>query len=448
MAQDSLKLTPAQTSDVEAVSEKLLTDVADWVIADQASLSRDMVAVVSIFLLVVTYHLQNPLLQFDVNFGKAFRNATLQPVLVVGLLICAVLLVFHGLPNAARWRRLRAQPVRLGAAVVLLAYAGFILLAVVLKFNLIGAVLGLPQAAFWEAVGDDGPLALFETALTISTIFEYLALAAVLALWAPWNRVPLYLRAERRNGPVLLISLLVLVLWEALLVVFQVQQFLLPRPSVIGQTFLDVYSRGLISVGWNTFQNGFWGFVVGCGLGILTGLVSSRFTSFSRALLPLAIAANSVPMIAFAPIMNNWFGALNPASKIAIVAVLTYFPSMISTVRGLTNVDNLSLELMRSYAATDMEIFRKLRLPNTLPYIFSALKLSTTLAMIGAIVSEYFGGSTQGLGYRIREDAALFKYPESWAAIIMASLLGILFYLLVSAVERAVMPWHISFREE
>ena len=170
--------------------------------------------------------------------------------------------------------------------------------------------------------------------------------------------------------------------------------------------------------------------------------------SFSRALLPLAIAANSVPMIAFAPIMNNWFGALNPASKIAIVAVLTYFPSMISTVRGLTSVDNLSLELMRSYAATEMEIFRKLRLPNALPYIFSALKLSTTLAMIGAIVSEYFGGSTQGLGYRIREDAALFKYPESWAAIIMASLLGILFYLLVSAVERAVMPWHISFREE
>ena len=448
MAQDSLKLTPAQKSDVEAASETVYPAAADRVLGEQASLGRDMIAVVAIFLLVVTYHLQNPLLQFEVNLGRAFRNATLQPVLAVGLLLCALLLAFQGLPNAARWSRLRAQPVRLGAAVVLLAYAVFILLAIVLKFNLFGAVLGLPQEAFWAAVDDDGPLVLFETALTLGTIFEYLALAAVLALWAPWSRAPLYLRTARRNAPVLLVSLLVLVLWEALLVAFQVQQFLLPRPSVIGQTFLDVYSRGLISVGWNTFQNGFWGFVVGCGLGILTGLVSSRFTSFSRALLPLAIAANSVPMIAFAPIMNNWFGALNPASKIAIVAVLTYFPSMISTVRGLTSVDNLSLELMRSYAATDMEIFRKLRLPNALPYIFSALKLSTTLAMIGAIVSEYFGGSTQGLGYRIREDAALFKYPESWAAIIMASLLGILFYLLVSAVERAVMPWHISFRDE
>jgi NitT/TauT family transport system permease protein len=103
---------------------------------------------------------------------------------------------------------------------------------------------------------------------------------------------------------------------------------------------------------------------------------------------------------------------------------------------------------MRSYAATDWEIFRKLRLPTALPFIFSALKVATTLGMIGAIVSEYFGGSTQGLGYRIREDAQLFRYAESWSAIIVASLLGILFYLLITALERALMPWHISFREE
>jgi NitT/TauT family transport system permease protein len=231
-------------------------------------------------------------------------------------------------------------------------------------------------------------------------------------------------------------------------VAFGVQEFLLPRPSVIGTTFLEIYSRGLISVAWNTFQNAFWGFMLGCSAGILTGLISARFTSFSRALLPLAIAANSVPMIAFAPIMNNWFGALNPMSKIAIVGVLTYFPAMISTIKGLTSVDATSLELMKSYAAGPMEIFVKLRFPNAMPYIFSALKVSTTLSMIGAIVSEYFGGSTQGLGYRIREDAALFRYPESWSAIIVASLLGILFYLLVTAVERLVMPWHVSFRDE
>jgi NitT/TauT family transport system permease protein len=103
---------------------------------------------------------------------------------------------------------------------------------------------------------------------------------------------------------------------------------------------------------------------------------------------------------------------------------------------------------MQSYAAAPMTIFRKLRLPNALPYIFSALKLATTLSMIGAIVSEYFGGSTAGLGFRIRDDAGLFKYPEAWAAILMASLGGILFYLLVSAVERAMLAWHVSFREK
>jgi NitT/TauT family transport system permease protein len=160
------------------------------------------------------------------------------------------------------------------------------------------------------------------------------------------------------------------------------------------------------------------------------------------------VAINAVPIIALAPIMNNWFGALNPVSKIAIVAVLTYFPAMISTVKGLTSVDPLSLELMKSYAAKPLQVFRKLRLPSALPYIFSALKVATTLSMIGAIVSEYFGGSTAGLGYKIRDDAGLFRYPEAWASIVMASLFGILFYLGVSAVERALMSWHVSFREK
>jgi len=188
--------------------------------------------------------------------------------------------------------------------------------------------------------------------------------------------------------------------------------------------------------------------MLGCGLGILTGMVAARFIAFSRALLPIAIAINAIPIIALAPIFNNWFGALNPFSKVAVIAVLTYFPAMISTVRGLTTVDPLSLELMRSYAAPQFDVFRKARLPNALPYIFSALKVATTLAMIGAIVSEYFGGSTAGLGFKIRDDAGLFKYPEAWASILMASLFGILFYLVVSAVERALLHWHVSFREK
>jgi NitT/TauT family transport system permease protein len=408
----------------------------------RGGLTRDWIALVVIFLVVATYHIQNPLLQFEVQFGRAFRNPTLQPVLAVALLVGMALLV-------GKWKLLPQQPLRLAAAVGLGIYTLHMLLAVVLKFNLLGMVFGIPQELFLEQLGDETQAFVpqFQNALNISTIFEYAALLCVVILWEPWLRLPLYLKTIQRNASALLVAVIAVFLWETLIAVLQIQEFLLPRPSTISSTFVEIYPR-LVSVGWNTFQNAFWGFFVGCGAGVLTGLISARFTSFSKALLPLAIAINSVPIIAFAPIINNWFGALNPSSKIAIVALLTFFPAMISTVKGLTSVNNTSLELMRSYAASEWEIFRKLRFPSALPYIFSSFKVATTLSMIGAIVSEYFGGTTQGLGYRIREDAANFKYPEAWAAIIVASLLGILFYTLVSAVERAIMPWHVSFRDE
>ncbi|MCA9909456.1 MAG: ABC transporter permease, partial [Anaerolineae bacterium] len=372
--------------------------------------------------------------------GSAFRNATLQPVIAVGLILTSVIL-------AGDWASLRRSPLRLTAAIILLLYGLYIAAAVLLDFNLMGAFLGIDQAVFVDRLRDGAPLDLLEQHLQITVIFEYLALVAVVILWEPWTRLKLYTRALRKNTAPILVAVVVIALWEILINIFGIQEFLLPRPSVIAETFAEVYPR-LVSAAWNTFQNAFWGFVFGCGAGILTGIASARFTSFSRALLPLAVGINAVPIIALAPIMNLWFGDLNPASKIAIVAVLTYFPAMVSTVRGLNSVDQSSMELMKTYAANQMAIFRKLRLPSALPFIFSALKVATTLSMIGAIVSEYFGGSTAGLGFRIRDDAGLFKYPEAWSAIVMASVFGILFYLAVSAVERALMHWHISFREK
>jgi NitT/TauT family transport system permease protein len=436
---EALKITPHQASDVEAASEAVYSQAADQLL-QTATLGRDLLALLTIFLIVVTYHLQNPLLQFGVPLGQAFRNASLQPILVLAMVIGSAIMV--GNP-----KRLRAHWLRLTAAVVLGLYAFTIVFAILFRFNIFGVLVNVPQAAFLRELKDETLQAAMQSALTISTIFEYLALLAVVMLWQPWTRLALYRRAVIKNLPVLLVAIAVLIVWEMVINLFNIQQFLLPRPSVIGAKFIEIYPR-LVPVSWNTFQNAFWGFCFGCGLGIVTGLISSRFTSFSRALLPLAIAANSVPIIAFAPIFNNWFGPLSPLSKIAIVAVLTYFPAMISTVRGLSSADPLSVELMKSYAATEWEIFRKLRLPSALPFIFSALKVGTTLSMIGAIVSEYFGGSNQGLGYRIREDAALFRYSETWSAIIVASLLGILFYLLVSVAERWIMPWQVSLRED
>ncbi|HEX2622943.1 MAG TPA: ABC transporter permease [Phototrophicaceae bacterium] len=404
-----------------------------------SGLGRDQLALLTIFFIVVTYHIQNPLLQFVTQFGKAFRNTSLQPVLVSSLAISAGILII----STQAWKTVIGKVASAG----LILYTLYALLAILFQFNLLGALLGIPQAGFLDQIKGDTPTAPFETALAISTVFEYLALLCTLVLWSPWERLPVYLRVIRRNAPVLIVAVVFLILWEMIINVFQIQEFLLPKPTTIGGTFIEIYPR-LVSVGWNTFQNAVWGFIVGCGAGFITGMLSARFIVFSRALLPLAIAANSVPIIAFAPIINNWFGPLSPWSKVVIVGVLTYFPAMISTVRGLNSVSPLQIELMRSYAATEMAIFRKLRLPSSLPFVFSALKVGTTVSMIGAIVSEYFGGTTQGIGYRIREDAANFKYPEAWAAIIVASLLGILFYTLVSAVERGVMPWHVSFRDE
>lgn len=394
---------------------------------------RDVLAIIILLLISITYHIQNPLLQFDTQFGRAWRNASLQPVLVLGLALVVGLFL----------QDVRATRTGLGKTLTagLLSYVGFVLLAILAQWHLLGNLLGIPAEIFLEAYKGEELLPALETAVSLSNLWALSAVACLVVLWSPWARLSIYLQAIRKNAPVLAVAVLVLIGLELAITLFQIPQFFLPKPSTIASTFAEIYPR-LVTVSWNTFQNAVWGFIVGCGLGFLTGMVSARFTGFSSALLPLAIALNSVPIIAFAPIINNWFGALNPSSKIAIVAIMTYFPAMISTVRGLNSVTPLQIELMTSYAATQLQIFSKLRLPASLPFVFSALKVGTTASMIGAIVSEYFGGTTQGLGYRIREDAANFKYPEAWAAIIVASLLGILFYVLVSAVESRLMPWH------
>jgi NitT/TauT family transport system permease protein len=437
--------TPQQESDLKASSEVVYVSAADDIVGEEIrSLGRDLLALTVIFLIIVTYHIQNPLLQFESQFGRAFRNQSLQVVLALGLAASVVALIGW---RAQDWRERFGRPLQAVAVLVLGAYALFMLVAIVLGWNLLAALTGIDPAAMRAAVDDPALAAQLQTPLLISLIFQIAAVVSVIVLWAPWTRLGIYRREARKQFAVIVVAVVILLLWEGVIAIFNIQQFLLPSPSVIAETFASTYPR-LVASAWVTFQNAFWGFVVGCTAGILVGIASARFISFSKALLPVAIAINAIPIIALAPIFNNWFGALSPTSKIAIVAVLTFFPAMISTVRGLTSVEPLQLELMQSYAAAPMTIFRKLRLPNALPYIFSALKLATTLSMIGAIVSEYFGGSTAGLGFRIRDDAGLFKYPEAWAAILMASLGGILFYLLVSAVERAMLAWHVSFREK
>jgi NitT/TauT family transport system permease protein len=234
-------------------------------------------------------------------------------------------------------------------------------------------------------------------------------------------------------------------LWEGLVRGLNVQNFLLPPPSDIIETAWTERDT-LLGAAWFTFQEALGGWLIGCGAAILFALVLARWRTLATALMPFAIAANAVPIIAFAPITNNWFGTLNQTSKMVIAAVLCFFPVLVNTLRGLTSVRPQQIELMHSYAAGELEIFRRVRIPNALPYLFTGLKVATVLAMIGAIVGDYFGGSQDALGIQIRRQAGVFAFTEAWAAIVIASVLGILFYGAVAAVERLTMGWHPSAR--
>jgi NitT/TauT family transport system permease protein len=141
------------------------------------------------------------------------------------------------------------------------------------------------------------------------------------------------------------------------------------------------------------------------------------------------------------PIMFNWFGPTNPISWMMIVAVIVFFPVMINVVRGLTEVQPAALELMHSYAASELKVLFSLRIPNSLPYLFSALRVATVLSMIGSIVADFFGADRSTLGKYVIQEAAVLRFANTWAAIILASVVGILFYLLIVFIERQVTPW-------
>jgi NitT/TauT family transport system permease protein len=252
----------------------------------------------------------------------------------------------------------------------------------------------------------------------------------------------------RRIGdwiPAAVVFVLGITLWEGYVRGFDVESFLLPAPSAIVETLFDDLDF-FWSAGWFTFKEAVGGFAIGCSAGILFALVLARWRPLGRAIMPYAIAANAIPIIAFAPITNNWFGVLNPFSKMAIAGVLCFFPVLINTLRGLTSVRPSQIELMRSYAANEFEIFRRVRVPNATPFIFAALKVATVLAMIGAIVGDYFGGSDDALGIHIRRFVGISAFEEAWAAIVVASVLGIAFYAVVALAERLVAGWDPATR--
>jgi NitT/TauT family transport system permease protein len=250
------------------------------------------------------------------------------------------------------------------------------------------------------------------------------------------------MRLAHEYGPAALVLVAGLLVWEAAVYLFSIQFYLLPAPHVIVQSLRETYPL-LVEAGLYTFTEAVVGFVLGCGGGILAAMAASRSPAFAGLVLPYAVASASVPIIALAPLTIVWFG-VEQGSKIAIVVLMTFFPTFVSTLRGLLSVAPQSLELMRSYAASEQQIFWKLRLPHSLPMMFIALRACATLAMIGAVVSEFFGGPVKSLGVYIKSTASLFQTRQAWSAILVACALGLLFYFAVALAERLAMPWHFE----
>jgi NitT/TauT family transport system permease protein len=251
--------------------------------------------------------------------------------------------------------------------------------------------------------------------------------------------------------PAIAVFVGVLAAWELLVALFSLETFVLPAPSQIVRALFEFAENGrwpLLPAARTTLFEAMGGLVIGTVAGVTVAFATARWHSAREALLPVAIGASAVPIIALAPIMNNWFGVLSPLSKMMIVALLVFFPMVVNVTRGLSEIEPSALELMRALAASEWTILRKLRIPNALPYFFTALKVGTTLSLIGAIVGEYFGGSNDVIGRVVVQSASALRFDVTWAAIILGSAAGIALYLATVAAERVIIPWHASLRAQ
>ena len=246
-------------------------------------------------------------------------------------------------------------------------------------------------------------------------------------------------------GTPLLFGAWVIVFWQLLTRAFEVPQVLLPAPSVVWRSLLAGFGVLAGDFEQTVLHAVLIGLVTGCALGFVVGVLIDRSPFLQRGLLPVAALASTVPLIGIAPIMVMWFG-FDWHSKAAVVVVMTFFPMLVNTLAGLAESGHMERDLMRSYGASNWRTLWSLRIPVALPFGFNALKINTTLAMIGAIVAEFFGSPTAGLGFRISTEAARLNMGLVWAAILVAAVAGSLLYGLLGWIERRATFWHPSIR--
>ena len=253
-------------------------------------------------------------------------------------------------------------------------------------------------------------------------------------------------RSDQRSVRVLvpaLFGVTLLVLWEALVHAFDVSPAILPPPTAVAQTFAA--STGIL---WQDFQQtvlkgALRGYLIGAAAAFAFAIMIDRSQFLTRGLLPIGNFVAALPIVGVAPILVSWFG-FDWQSKAAVVVVMVFFPILVNTVQGLRDTDAMQRDLMKTYGAGYVQTLVKLRIPAAMPFVFNGLKIAATLALIGAIVAEYFGSPTRGMGFRISTGVGSLSIDLVWAEIAVAAMAGTAFYGLVAWIERRVTFWHPS----
>jgi NitT/TauT family transport system permease protein len=225
-----------------------------------------------------------------------------------------------------------------------------------------------------------------------------------------------------------------LALWELAVNVFDWKPYFLPKPSSIWDAFVDNFDL-IRSAAFVSGRNALAGLVVGTVLGVAVSFLLMRFRLLNDMLSPLAIALNAIPIIVLVSVFNNMFAITSEIPRRLMVTLIVYFIVLINVARGLRQVESTHVELLRSYAATPTQVLTKARIPNAVPYLFTAIKIAAPNAVIVAFVAEYFGGPQNGLGYRITSNLSNSRNAVAWAYVLGACLVGLAFYLVSILLE-------------
>jgi NitT/TauT family transport system permease protein len=275
-------------------------------------------------------------------------------------------------------------------------------------------------------------------------------LGAILALWlGAWALNATLARQARGTGVRLLVPFIfgatLIGLWEMAVRLYEISPIILPAPSAIAQTFAENTGTLWADFRQTILKGALSGYAIGCGAAFLTAIAIDRSPFLQRGLLPVGNFIAALPIVGTAPILVMWFG-FGWQSKAAVVVAMVFFPMLVNCVQGMKASEPMQRDLMHTYAASYWQSLLKLRLPTAMPFVFNGLKICTTLALIGAIVAEFFGSPVVGMGFRIKIEVGRLAMDMVWASIAVAALAGTAFYGLVSLIERRLTFWHPSQR--